>query len=601
MLRTALLFLLVLPLAAQSPAGDEAEPRGLTIVVADVGQGSAMILRAPDGTVHLVDAGNDGQGNSVVAPLLRSLAPAAYGYTFLTHYHLDHAGGFDEVLTNATLPFQLCYDRGDAAASGTAYTTYRSAAGTRRRLPSLGQVIQLGGGATLTVLAHNGNVVGGASVPVAGRNQEENARSLAMRVDFGDFSMWVGGDLTGGGSSTPDVESPAALACGDVDVYVCDHHGSVTSTNANLWARLAPDVALASSGTDNPYGHPHVETTAIVNAAARCVPLINTTVGARRFGYGVSKGHVAITTDGQRYRVRSPSIGFLDFYVDERNVRGAGPGDLVVSEFHRDPNAVADASGEYVEITNTSGAPLSLRGLRLSTSAGVVTFGANLAFYPGRPVVFVADGDDGRNGGLPLGVTWPNGSLALGNTSGTIAILNGGVTVDSVAYTSAFPGGTGVAAERRDLLGPGTSVNFVGALLGYGGGDRGSPARRNLGDATDAPGRIVVEVRQSEVTLRASALSDGGATSIVGIAFGNGGFPFLNGQIPLDPDVLFTLSTNLPDFVAVLPSEGYRSVTLALPLPNPLAGLPAFAAHIALNLANPSLAAVSTAAPFVFQ
>ena len=60
-------------------------------------------------------------------------------------------------------------------------------------------------------------------------------------------------------------------------------------------------------------------------------------------------------------------------------------------------------------------------------------------------------------------------------------------------------------------------------------------------------------------------------------------------------------STNLPGFVAVLPSEGYRSLTLTLPNPNPLAGLPAFAAHIAMNLATPSIGAVSTAAPFTFQ
>lgn len=600
MLRT-LCLALVASLPAQFPAGDESEPQGLTIVIVDVGQGSGMIVKAPDGTVHLIDAGNDGQGNAIIAPLLRSLAPTAYGATFLTHYHLDHAGGLDEVLTNATLPFQLCYDRGDTAASGTAYTTYRNAAGSRRRTPALGQIIQLGGGATLRVLAHNGNVVGGASVPVAGQNQEENARSLAMRIDYGRFSMWVAGDLTGGGSSTPAVEGPAALACGDVDVYLCDHHGSVTSTSPTLWARLSPDLAISSNGTDNSYGHPHNETMALVNAAARCVPMINTTVGARKFGYGVSKGHVTISTDGERYRVRTPTIGFLDFFVDETTGRTPAPGDLVISEFHRDPAVVADSSGEYVEVTNVSGEPLSLAGLRMATTSGVVAFASHMALYPGRAVVFMADGDDSRNGGLPIGVTWPTSSLALGNSGGNIDLRNGTTTVDSVVYTAGFPGGTGIASERRDLLAPGTAANFMGALLAYGGGDRGSPARRNLLDNTRAPGRVVVEVTPSTLTLRASAISDGGSFSVAAIAFGNAGFPFLNGVIPLDADMLFLTSVNLPGFVAILPSEGYRSVTLSMPNPNPLAGLPAFAAHVAIDLAAPSLRAVSTAAPFVFQ
>jgi competence protein ComEC len=590
-------------LAAQAPRGDESEPVGLTIVMVDVGQGSGMVLRTPNGVVHVIDAGEDGRGNAAMVPLIRALAPTSHGFTFLTHYHLDHAGGLDEILTAVpALPFTLCYDRGDTAASGTAYTTYRTAAGSRRRVPSLGQVIDLGGGVTLRVLAHNGNVVGGASVPVAGQNQEENARSLTMRIDYGSFSMWVAGDLTGGGSATPDVEGPAALACGNVDVYVCNHHGSVTSTSANLWARLTPDVALASNGTDNPFGHPHDETMALVNAASRCVPLINTTLGARKFGYGVSRGNVTITTDGQRYRVRTPTLGWLDFFVDEVTNRAPGASDLVVSEFHRDPNAVADSSGEYVEITNVGGAPVSLRNLRLASSSGQLTFGANLALYPGRPLVLMADGNDTRNGGLPFGVTWPASSIVLGNTSGVIAVQTAaGSNLDVVNYTSAFPGGTGVASERRDLLAPGTSANFVGALLAYGGGDRGSPARRNLGDTTNAPGRMVVEVGPSRVTLRASAISDGGLLSVLGLAFGNTGFPFLGSVIPLDPDVLFMTATNLPGFVGVLPSEGYRSLTLDLPNPNPLSGLPAFAAHIVLNLTTPSLGAVSTAAPFVFQ
>ncbi|MEZ5965684.1 MAG: lamin tail domain-containing protein [Planctomycetota bacterium] len=605
MLRSLLLVSLLAPSSAQRPAGDESDPEGLTIVIVDVGQGSGMVIHTPDGTVHLIDAGNDGQGTSILVPLLRSFQPASYGYTFLTHYHLDHAGGLDEVLTNSTVPFQLCYDRGDTAASGTAYTTYRSAAGSRRRVPSLGQVIQLGGGATLRVLAHNGSVVGGTNVPVAGQNQEENARSLAMRLDYGDFSMWVAGDLTGGGSSTPDVEGPAALACGDVDVYVCDHHGSVTGTSANLWARLSPDVAFASNGGDNSYGHPHWETMDMVNAASRCVPLINTTVGARKYGYGVSRGNVVIKTDGRRYRVSTPALGALDFFVDEDNGHAPAPGDLVISELHRDPNAVIDSSGEYVELTNVGGAPVSMRGLRLSTASGVVTFGANLALYPGRPLVFAADGDDSRNGGLPIGVTLPNTRPSrfawLGDGTDTVVLRNGASALDSVSYTAGFPGGPGVAAERRDLLAPGTAANFVGAFLTYGNGDRGSPGRRNLGDLTQAPGRMVVESGLGSVTLRASAISDGGSFSIVGLAFGNTGFPFLGGHIPLDLDQLFLTTTNLPGFVALLPSEGYRSVTLALPNPNPLAGLRAYAAHIAMNLAAPSLRAVSTAAPFVFQ
>ena len=68
--------------------------------------------------------------------------------------------------------------------------------------------------------------------------------------------MWIGGDLTGGGNSTANVEGPAAFACGDVDVYKVNHHGSNTSTSVNLVATLDPELAIVSCGTANNYGHP---------------------------------------------------------------------------------------------------------------------------------------------------------------------------------------------------------------------------------------------------------------------------------------------------------------------------------------------------------
>ena len=102
--------LLSIALCAQSPLGDETEPQGLTIVVVDVGQGSGMVLKTPDGTVHVIDAGEDGRGNTAMIPLIRSLGATSYGFTFLTHYHLDHSGGLDEVLNAVpALPFSLCY------------------------------------------------------------------------------------------------------------------------------------------------------------------------------------------------------------------------------------------------------------------------------------------------------------------------------------------------------------------------------------------------------------------------------------------------------------------------------------------------------------
>ncbi|MCC6671800.1 MAG: lamin tail domain-containing protein [Planctomycetes bacterium] len=595
MLAASLAFLLAL-----LPQGDAGRPRGLEVVLVDVGQGDGAVIRAPDGTVHVVDAGPNGQGTAAVRPAIAALAPLRYGATFLSHYHSDHAGGMDEVL--GALPFTAAYDRGDQnRPTGGDVTDYLNAAAARRRTALPGQVFQLGGGATLTVVAVNGQILGGAFVDPTTSAQEENSRSLALRLDYGGFQMWFGGDLTGGGNGTADVESPATLASGDVDVYRVNHHGSNTSTNVNLVSRLRPELAVFSCGAANPYGHPTTTTINRLNQAAAMRVLLATTQGTGAVGFGVG-GTITLSTDGQRYRATGADGRFLDFFTDEVANRAPAAGTVVISELHRAPGAVADANGEYLELTNTGAAPVSLRNVQISSASGTFTIFTNLALYPGRPVLLHADGLRTRNGGQPLGAVWPYQALTLGNTSDTVRAALGATVLDSVAVGSGFPGGAGVAAERRDLLGPAQAANFAAAAPTFGAGDRGTPGARNAADSTPAPARLAVEATPAELVLRASALADGSRLSVVALSFGTQpGFRFLGATIPLHPDAFFVLSLQLPEFVANLPGEGYRSLTLPLPLPNPAKGMQAFAAHLVLDLVPPgAVTRVSEAAAFVF-
>ena len=171
----------MLSLCLLAPQGGfEQPPVGLTVVVVDVGHGSSTVIRAPDGAVHVIDGGLSGQGTAAVDPVIRARSPTAYGYTVATHYHTDHIGGLDEVLN--AFPFQVAFDRGDESPwSSSAMQQYLAAAGARRRTPTVGQVLDLGGGAEMKVLAVNGAVLGGTQVAVRGKLGEENARSIAMR------------------------------------------------------------------------------------------------------------------------------------------------------------------------------------------------------------------------------------------------------------------------------------------------------------------------------------------------------------------------------------------------------------------------------------
>ncbi len=595
MLSSLVCVSLLLP---QGLGGDEQAPVGLAIAIVEVDQGSAAVVRAPNGAVHVIDAGSAGMGNLAVGPMIAALAPTSYGNTFATHFHTDHIGGLDEVLN--VFPFQLAYDRGDQNRSSNAEISgYLAAAGSRRRTAVAGQSFQLGGGATLRVIAANGQVVGGTSVPVAGTAQEENSRSIAMRIDYGAFALWIAGDLTGGGLGSADVESPASLACGDVDVYIADHHGSNTSTNANLVNRLAPEVGVFSAGSNNTYGHPTTGVLNLLNQPGACRVLLGTTEGSGNLGFGVT-GHCTIATDGTRYRATAANGEFLDLFVDEVVGRAPGAGSLRISELHRDPQRVPDANGEYLELTNIGVAPVSLNGVQVVSQTGTFTFAADLALFPGRPVILLPDGHGGRNGGLPLGVVWPYQAIGLSNSGDTLTLRLGTTQLEQLTWTSAFPGGSGVAAERKDLLGTAVSANFTAATPAYGLGDRGTPARRNAADTTVFPALVAVEPSVGQLVLRGAALSHGGKIGVFGLALGNTGFSFLGQHVPLDPDALLIGMLGVPGAALPLPLEGYRSFTLPLPVPSGVTGLGAFAAHLVFDPVAGALPAVSTAVPLSF-
>lgn len=581
----------------QIPQGDDCPPVGLTVAMVNVGQGDGLVLRTPDGVVHVVDAGEEGAGAAVIQTI-QALAPRTYGDTFLSHYHIDHMGGLDDVLQ--AFPFRWAWDRGTLRApSNGSYNGYVAAAGTRRRQVVLGSTIQLGGGVTARVLAVNGAVDGGTFVNVTNQTQEENARSIALRIEYGDFSMWLGGDLTGGGNGTPDVESAAALACGDVDVYHVNHHGSNTSTSNNLVTRLDPELCIVSAGQGNPFGHPTFNTVNRLNQAMAARVLLSTTEGAGAIGMGVV-GSARITTDGSRYRVTDQRGDWLDFYTDElaASLRDTG---LRVAEFHRDPASVSDTNGEYIELANVDPRPIVLDGVRLSDNGGSVLFRTTLVVPPHRPVVVASDAVRGRNGGLPLGAPLPFGSISLGNGSDSIRVDRGGVVMDQLSYSSAWPGGAGQAAERRDLEAPPTLGNFAPATGTFGSGERGSPGLANAADQTVWPIDVAVDHLGDRLLLHAASLDDAGTMGVIGLAWSaSPGFTLLGVHVPLNMDSLLDQSLLLPQMVAFVPPGGYRCVEVGLPSPNVLAGMRAHAACITWDLQALQIRQASPAVSFSF-
>lgn len=291
-----LMPLLPLLLACSSAAPEPWQPGELVIEQLDLPAssiGEAALVVGPDGTTVLIDTGNDSHADEVREALQRHRGGLAVDWIALTHYHADHIGGFDALVTpgggedavdvaggvvwrgrwdlrpdgaNPGEFEEVCSwleghpEREVALCSGAqaAPCDFRAGEGPwpAEDCAALPYAIPLGDGAELVLFAADGFAVGEGGV-IQGEepgdrldDPGENARSLVGVVRHGDFAYVFAGDLTGGSKDTPDVESFVAgqgaaaghpVPAGAVDVVKLSHHGIASSSHEAWVAWLLPD------------------------------------------------------------------------------------------------------------------------------------------------------------------------------------------------------------------------------------------------------------------------------------------------------------------------------------------------------------------------
>lgn len=271
----------------------------LEIHCLDVGQGDCTLVISPTGGTLLFDAGYNGKGSSTVLPHLSSLGITGLDYIASSHYHADHIGGIDEVVSSLGIDSVRVsvLDRGWSYTTLT-YQDYASAVAAKRTTIYDGQVLDLGGGVTVTCIAVNGN--GELSSPF---DDEENDYCVSLLVEYGSFKFFVAGDLSGVDNSYyNDIETSVSLDAGDVDVYRVDHHGSASNTNANLVSNLSPEVSVISCGS-NSYGHPtQTVINRLVGASSYIYQTHTGSGGTIPAGEGeIVNGHVIIEVTSTEY------------------------------------------------------------------------------------------------------------------------------------------------------------------------------------------------------------------------------------------------------------------------------------------------------------
>ena len=85
----------------------------------------------------------------------------------------------------------------------------------------------------------------------------ENDRSIAAVIHFGEFDAMMAGDLSGYSKSFyKDVETTVSRRVGQMEVLKINHHGSQYSSNPRWIRKLKPRIATVSPGNGNTHGHP---------------------------------------------------------------------------------------------------------------------------------------------------------------------------------------------------------------------------------------------------------------------------------------------------------------------------------------------------------
>ena len=240
----------------------------LRAAVPDVGQGQAVAVRGGDGRCLVVDAGGSpaptfDPGERIVLPWLTAWSCRRLDGIVVSHEHADHAGGVAALLREldvTTLWLPPGWSHHERLAG--------LAAAARRHGAAVG-------------LAHEGRRLDIGDTPVrvlapqpGDVGRDPNERSIVLSIGRAPARLLVPGDLEGTGEA--DLLRRVGEGTLRAEALVLGHHGARRSTGGSLLRRVRPEIAIASAGRGNRFGHPAPDT--VARLARLHVPLLRTDV-----------------------------------------------------------------------------------------------------------------------------------------------------------------------------------------------------------------------------------------------------------------------------------------------------------------------------------
>jgi len=235
----------------------------LTFYFLDMVGGGSTLIVTPCGESLLIDTGSlepKGRDDGRILQACRDAGLKRIDHLITTHFHSDHFGALLPVVQK--MPVKNFYDKGGPGPEQeqrsewfrTLYPLYQQATAGRARKLQPGDVIPLQDqrielrvvAAEKRVLGFSGDVDAPApGFEPAPPDQSDNGRSIALLLTWGDFSCFLGGDITH--NVECHLVSPVNRL-GQVDLYQVTHHGLDMSNHPELIRAIQPVVAVVMNG-----------------------------------------------------------------------------------------------------------------------------------------------------------------------------------------------------------------------------------------------------------------------------------------------------------------------------------------------------------------
>ncbi len=235
-----------------TPALLDRGPRGLEVWWLDVGQGDAVLIRAPCGAAALFDAGPPQRG-WYLPEMLRRRGVSEVDLLIASHADADHIGGMPDLIRE--MPVGQLAVGGSLAATAIfreleeTVRQHQVPVATVRR----GSQLRLGRDRILIDVLH-------PTEEWAGEDLSRNDASIVLRLTYAGRTVILPGDA--------EFDAELSMIRSEIplraDVLMAGHHGSRWSTHELFLAEVRPGYVTISCGRNNRYGHPTPEVLARV-------------------------------------------------------------------------------------------------------------------------------------------------------------------------------------------------------------------------------------------------------------------------------------------------------------------------------------------------